>query len=165
MVRTLIAVAALAPLVPAAGAAAADRADEVDFVTRASAGDLMAVAESRVALDRAADPRVADFARRIVAERGGDEAALRRAASGSGVAVPTALDPGRAARLASLRDLSGAAFDRAYLADQAEIHSNALTLYGDYMLLGDDPRLKALAIRMIPAAEAEFKAVQALSNR
>ncbi|WP_237479651.1 DUF4142 domain-containing protein [Lichenibacterium dinghuense] len=139
MVRTLIAVAALAPLVLAAGAAAADRADEVDFVTRASAGDLMAVAESRVA--------------------------LRRAARGSGVAVPTALDPGRAARLASLRDLSGAAFDRAYLADQAEIHSNALTLYGDDMLLGDDPRLKALAIRMIPAAEAEFTAVQALSNR
>lgn len=158
--------ATIAMILLTAGAAdAASTAADIDFVTRASAADLTALEESRLALDRAADAGVADFARRIIAERGGDEAALQDAARNAGVAVPTVLDPDHQARLATLRNLSGATFDRAYLAEQAEIQSNALTLYGDYMLLGDDAALKALAIRMIPVTQAAFKTVQALSGR
>ena len=47
--------------------------------------------------------------------------------------------------------------DKAYVADQGEIHSNTLTLYADYMLLGDNAKLKVLAIRMILIAEARLK--------
>jgi hypothetical protein len=39
-----------------------------------------------------------------------------------------------------------------------------LTLYADYMLLGDNTRLKALAIKMIPITEAQLKKAQALSG-
>ena len=53
---------------------------------------------------------------------------------------------------------------RAYLVDQQEIHSNTLTLYADYMLLGDNARLKALAIKMIPITEAQLKKTVALNQ-
>jgi predicted outer membrane protein len=43
-----------------------------------------------------------------------------------------------------LRRKSGADFDKAYVADQYALHSNALTLYGDYMLLGANAKLNAL---------------------
>jgi hypothetical protein len=39
-----------------------------------------------------------------------------------------------------------------------------LTLYADYMLLGDNAKLKALAIKMIPITEAQLKQTQALSR-
>ena len=66
--------------------------------------------------------------------------------------------------MTALQSKSGADFDKAYVADQSETHSNALTLYGDYMLLGDNEKLKALAIKMIPITETQLKDVRALSG-
>ncbi|MCW6507782.1 DUF4142 domain-containing protein [Lichenifustis flavocetrariae] len=146
-------------------AQAGDTKDEVDFVTRASIGNLVTIAESRLALDRSTDAGIKAFAQHLVKDHGIAETALQAAADGSGAAVPTALDPDHLARLTSLQGKSGPDFDKAYVADQVEVHSNALTLYADYMLLGSNGTLKALAIKMIPIAEAQFKAAQALSGR
>ena len=74
------------------------------------------------------------------------------------------LDQEHRTRLTALRGRSGADFDKTYIADQGEIHSNTLTLYADYMLLGDNAKLKALAIRMIPITQAQLNKVQALSR-
>ena len=74
------------------------------------------------------------------------------------------LDGGHQARVTTLQNKSGEDFDKTYIADQGEIHSNTLTLYADYMLLGDNAKLKALAIKMIPVTEAQLKKAQALSG-
>jgi putative membrane protein len=144
------------------------RAEDVgaltDFLTRASVGNIFAVAESRLAFKRAPDPQVRAFARRLLQEQQSAQAALKAAAAGSGVPFPTTLDQDHAARLAALRRTSGAAFDKAFVTDQVEDHSNALTLYGDYMLLGDNAALKALAVRLIPVTEAQLKVAQKLSG-
>ncbi|UDL95807.1 DUF4142 domain-containing protein [Lichenihabitans sp. PAMC28606] len=158
-----IALAALGIALFGAPAQATDTKAEIDFVTRASNANLFAIAESRLALDHATDPRLTAFARRMIDEHETTEAALGPAASGSGVTIPMTLDPDHQARVAKLRATVGATFDKAYVADQAENHSNALTLYADYMLLGEDAGLKAFATTMIPVAEAQFKAAQALS--
>jgi putative membrane protein len=145
-------------------ACAADGKDEADFVTRASTANRMAIAESRLALDRAGDTKVQAFAHRLLDDHGAAETALEAAAEGSGAKIPTALDKDRQLRVTALQERSGADLDRAYVADQVEIHSNALTLYADYMLLGDNEKLKTLAIRMIPIAEAQLNEAQALSG-
>jgi putative membrane protein len=136
---------------------AADFSAELDFVTRASNSNLFAIEESRLAVDRAGDPKVKTFARRMVEDHGSAEAELQAAAAGSGAAVPTTLDEEHHARLTALRGRSGTDFDKAYVADQGENHSNALTLYGDYMLWGEYEKLHALAIKMIPITEAQLK--------
>jgi putative membrane protein len=138
--------------------------DEADFVTRASIGNLFAIAESRLALERASDPKLKNFAQQLVADHDKAEGELEAAADGSGAAAPTALDADHAVRMTDLQGKSGGEFDKAYLADQGENHSNLLTLYADYMLLGDDPKLKPLAIRMIPVTEQQLKNVQAMSG-
>jgi putative membrane protein len=138
--------------------------DEADFVTRASIGNLFAIAESRLALERAGDPKLKSFAQQLVDDHKKAEGELEAAADGSGAAAPTALDADHATRLTALQGKSGAEFEKAYLANQGETHSNLLTLYADYMLLGDDPKLKPLAIRMIPITERQLKNVQAMSG-
>jgi putative membrane protein len=107
---------------------------------------------------------VKTFARRMVDEHGRAEAELQTAAEGSGAAVPTRLDGEHQAHLTALGCASAADFDRAYVADQGENHSNALTLYGDYMRWGEYEKLHALVIRMIPITEAQLKAVQVLAG-
>jgi putative membrane protein len=146
------------------GPAWAGGKDEVDFVTRASIGHLFAIAESQLAIDRAGDPKVKAFARQLVEDHRKAESELESAADGSGATVQTALDGDHQARMTALQGRSGADFDKAYIADQGEIHSNTLTLYADYMLLGDNAKLKALAIRMIPVTERQLKDAQALSG-
>jgi putative membrane protein len=143
---------------------AADFSAELDFVTRASNSNLVAIEESRLAIDRAGDPKVKTFARRMVEDHGRAEAELQVAAEGSGATVPTTLDEEHQARLTALREKSGADFEKAYVADQGENHSNALTLYGDYMLWGEYEKLHALAIKMIPITEAQLKDAQVLAD-
>ena len=152
-------------LVLSAGLAfAADFSAELDFVTRASNSNLFAVEESRLALDRAHDPRAKTFARQLIEDHGKAEAELQAQAKGSGAAVPAKLDHDHQARLTALLAKSGADFDKAYIADQGENHSNALTLYGDYMLWGEYEKLHALAVKMIPITEAELKEAQVLAG-
>ena len=143
---------------------AGDFSAEVDFVTRASNADLFATAESKLALDRTRAPQVKAFAQRMVGDHQSAQTALQTAAEGSGAAVPMTLDQDHQARLTALRGKSGVAFDKAYLADQLETHSNALTLYGDYMLWGEYDKLHALAVKMIPITEARLKDVQGLAG-
>jgi putative membrane protein len=143
---------------------AADFSAELDFVTRASNSNLFAIEESRLALDRTGDSKVKTFARRVVEDHESAEAELKAASEGSGAAVPTALDQEHQARLTALRGRSGTDFDKAYVADQGENHSNALTLYGDYMLWGEYEKLHALAIKMIPITEAQLKEDQVLAG-
>ncbi len=143
---------------------AADSSAEVDFLTRASNANLFAVEESRLALDRTGDPKLKTFARQMVDDHGKAEAELQAAAEGSGALVPTALDEEHQTRLTALRSKSGADFDKGYVADQGENHSNALTLYADYMLWGEYEKLHALAIKMIPITEAQLKEAQTLAG-
>jgi putative membrane protein len=143
---------------------AADFSAENDFLTRASNSDVFAIEESRLAIDRTGDPKVKTFARRMAEDHGSAEAELQAAAAGSGAAVPTTLDEEHQARLTALRGRSGTDFDKAYVADQDENHSNALTLYGDYMLWGEYEKLHALAIKMIPITEAQLKDAQVLAG-
>ena len=137
---------------------------ERDFLTRASNSNLFAIQESRLALDRSGDSKVKTFAGRMVEDHGRAQAELQTAAEGSGAAVPIMLDEEHQRRLTALQAKSGADFDKAYIADQGENHSNALTLYGDYMLWGEYEKLHALAIKMIPITEAQLKQAQVLAG-
>jgi putative membrane protein len=143
---------------------AADSSAEVDFLTRASNSNLFAIEEPRLAIDRTRDTKLKTFARQMVKDHGGAQSELLVTAKGSGAAVPTTLDQEHQARLKALRSKSGADFDQAYVADQGENHSNALTLYGDYMLWGEYEKLHALAIKMIPITEARLKQAQVLAG-
>jgi putative membrane protein len=145
-------------------ASTGDAKAEIDFVTRASIGHIFSITESQLAIGRTEDPKVKTFAQQLVDDHQKAQAELEPAADGSGAAVATALDVRHRARVTTLQGKSGVDFDNAYVADQGEIHSNTLTLYADYMLLGDNPKLKALAIKMIPVTEAQLKKAQALAR-
>jgi putative membrane protein len=104
------------------------------------------------------------LAHRLAEVHEGAETALPAAADGSAVTIATALDPNHQARVTALQRKSGAGFDKAYVADQVALHSNALTLYGDCMLLSGNKKLKTLALKMIPVTETQLDDIRALSE-
>ena len=143
---------------------AADFSAELDFVTRASNANLFAIEKSRLAVDRTGAVEMKTFARQLIEDHKNAQAELLAADEGSGAIVPTMLDEEHQARLTALQGKSGMDFDKAYVADQVENHSNALTLYADYMLWGEYEKLHALAMKMIPITEAQLKKAQILDG-
>ena len=133
-------------------------------MTRAATANIVAIAESQLAIDRTRNPTVKTFAQRMIQDHQTAEAALQASAAGSGATVPTKLDQTNQADVSALRGASGAKFDKTYVAAQVAIDSNALTLYADYMLLGDDAKLKALATKMILLVQAQLNQAVALSG-
>jgi putative membrane protein len=156
MTRTIL-IGVVGILLSMGRAWAGDFKAEIDFLTRASGADVMAIAESQLALARARDPQVKAFARRLLDAHQTSAAELKAAAIGSGASPATKLDHSQQALVAALGVKSGPAFDKAYVADQLAVHSNALTLYADYMLWGENAKLNALAVKMIPITEGQLK--------
>ena len=163
MARTVL-IGVVGLVLSTAPAWAGDAKAEVDFVTRASGANLVSIAESQLAVAQAHGTQVKAFARRLFDDHRTAEAQLQAAAVGSGAKVPTTLDQADQARVTALRRKSGADFDKTYVADQLAVHSNALTLYGDYMLLGDNAKLNALAVEMIPIVEGQLKTAETLAG-
>src|SRR6201996_6151092 len=88
-------------------ARAGDAKAEIDFVTRASIGNLFAIAESQLAVDRTDSPDVKGFAQQLVADHEKAKAALAAAAEGSGATAAATLDGDHQARGTALPSKSG----------------------------------------------------------
>src|ERR1700744_6454744 len=78
-------------------ARAGDAKAEIDFVTRASIGNLFAISESQLAVDRTDNPEVKGFAQQLVADHEKAKAALAGAAPGFGAQAAATVARGHTA--------------------------------------------------------------------
>jgi putative membrane protein len=67
-------------------------------------------------------------------------------------------------RLSELRQLSGAAFDRAYLADVVRRHERAIADFDQALRASSDPEVKAFIAKYLPALRTHLAAVKQLST-
>jgi len=100
----------------------------------------------------------------LVKDHGGAQSELQATAKGSGAAAQTTLDQETIKRALRRAEQVRRGFDKAYVADQGENHSNALTLYDRLLLWGEYEKLHALAIKMIPVTEAQLKQAKVLAG-
>ena len=120
-------------------------------LVRAVADDSMiGIALGQLAAEKAVSETVKQFGQRIVSERSAIHESLKKIAGDKGVVLPVARDPRELARVEDLAQLSGAAFDRAYmmgvLRDQAR-NVKELQRRADRLR---DPDVKAWMIRALP---------------
>lgn len=118
------------------------------FRQRAIATNAFEIETSRLALSRSSNPRIRNFARRIIRE----QAAASRALGGS---KPEA-DPRRAAAVAELTPLRGRPFDAAYARLQVTALEETVGLYAAYAQAGTDPQLRALAQTTLPRLQQQL---------
>jgi putative membrane protein len=137
---------------------AADR----DFVSRALADGMGTVALGQLAARRSSNPAVRQFAQRMVAEHRLANRELAAIGSRAGVAPPTALDEGRGDAERRLSALTGAEFDRRYMAQQAQDHALQLALFRRQARSGIDPELRAFVARHLPVVEAHAHMAEAV---
>lgn len=151
----------------AAAAAQAERQTQI-FVTLASLTDRFEIEAGQLALERAKDTAVRQFAQSMIDEHTKAGAKLKAALAAAGMqpsqdSSRAGLDTSRRETLEALRQEQGAAFDKAYMAAQLEEHREALDLYGDYAQTGAIPSLKTMAEEALPMIERHLQQAEQLA--
>jgi putative membrane protein len=147
---------AAAPLAPTPAPLSSDQ----NFVDRAALGTGSEVELGRLARTRAVSPAVRAFAARIVTDHRQAHARLRtlerRLQMAAGAVTPP---PNRVAAL------SGADFDRQFMADQVQNHREAIQLFQDEARMGQDPRLRKYATDNLPMLHRNLQEAEAIRAR
>lgn len=147
---------------PTSTVSAADQ----QFAMQAAASDQFEIQSSQAALQMARNPRVRQFAQRMVDAHGQTTQQLTQIATSKGMALQPALEPVQQKMLTDLQAMSaGRAFDRAYLNDQVAGHEAAVTVYQNEIANGSDPDLKDFARRTLPIIQNHLRDARRLGGR
>lgn len=135
------------------------------YVANAAISDLFEIASSRMALEKASSPEVKAFAQQMIADHTATSNQLKAALAEGNMkrTVPTSTDERHQAMLDTLKGLSGAAFDKAYLEQQATAHQEALLLHGKYAEDGENDALQKLAAATAPKIQHHAQMLKKLA--
>jgi predicted outer membrane protein len=127
--------------------------------------DMAEVATGKLAQSKGQSAEVKAFGQQMIDDHGAALAKVQALAQARGVTLPTELDSKHKSMSAKLEKLSGAEFDKAYMAqagvkDHTDTHKK---LVADAKKI-KDPEVKALADQHMPVVEQHLKAAQQMHS-
>ena len=129
------------PTVPSDTGALADSA----YIRQAMAGNFTEVALGRLAESRAADSAVKEFARRMISEHNAMNQQWGTLARNNRMKTEVDFGPAGQDAIERLEDLSGAAFDQAYMREMIQAHQQDLAAYQRMSTSARSPDVRQLA--------------------
>lgn len=143
--RLLVIAFGASALVPAIAQQAGSRATR-DFVQSVAQSDAFEILAAQSALAQSSDGTVRGFAQRMLSDHQAMDLQLADSAAKAGLPAPVkAIGADQAQLLNGLGGLTGAAFDQAYLQQQALAHRSALAEAQSYAASGDNAAIRAFA--------------------
>ncbi len=132
-----------------------NRLNEVDrrFITKAAQGNLAEVMTSRLALKRTNNEGVRRVAEMLIKEHGQANAALKQVAARNDATMPSRPNAMQQAMYKKLSRLSGAAFDKAFIAGQVKSHLDTINLFQMENNSGRDGDVILYAREYLPAIQ------------
>jgi predicted outer membrane protein len=127
--------------------------------------DMAEVATGKLAQSKGQSAEVKAFGQQMIDDHGAALTKVQALAQARGVTLPTELDSKHKSMSAKLEKLSGAEFDKAYMAqagvkDHTDTHKK---LVADAKKI-KDPEVKALADQHMPVVEQHLKAAQQMNS-
>jgi putative membrane protein len=119
-----------------------------DYMAAASSIDLFEIRSGELAQTRAANPRLREVARTMIAGHQGTSAQLSLAGRRLNLLPSATLLPAHQAMLDELSASSD--FDAAYSRQQIAVHEAALKLHSNFAARGESPTLRAVARNAVP---------------
>ena len=138
---------------------------DAEFVLRVADGGNAELALGELAQTNAASAAVKEFGRRMVEEHTRLNQELASLAEQRGLSAPTLPSSINQSVAAALGTRTGAAFDRAYLDEQAAAHQMTLTLFRNAADNADDQALRAFARSHVGIIQQHLDRAQTLSRR
>jgi len=142
------------------GVAAAD----TTFMKKAADGGMAEVALAKLAQSNASNAEVKTFAQKLEQDHSKANDELKQLADQKKVTLPSAPSKMQAAKEAKLSKLSGAAFDRAYVAAMLEDHRKDVAEFERQSQHAADSDVKAWAAKTLPTLKDHLQQVEQLSK-
>ena len=137
-------------------------AADTAFVRKASTGNLTEIALGKLAADQASSNDVKKYAARMVADHTLANEKLGKLAGSKGIQIATAPDVAQQQDIDRLKDLDGAAFDRAYSDLMVRSHKLTTGLYELEATKGEDTEIRAFARDTLPVLREHEKLADSL---
>jgi putative membrane protein len=135
-----------------------------NYVAYAQTADLFEVEAAKIAVQRAQNKEVREYAERVVADNSTSAARLANAARQAGVTPTTAvLTAKQQTKLRDLRSISDAAFDQQYINAQLESQERELRLHNAYARNGEQPALRSTSGELAPLARKHLTDARQIS--
>jgi putative membrane protein len=135
------------------------------FALKAAVSGTAEVALGKIALAKATDPEIKQFAKMMVTDHDKANAELKTIAAGKNMTLPVGLDAEHQAKSDSLNKLSGKDFDRGYVSVMVESHQKTLALMQSEASGGTDADLKAFASKTAPVVKTHLDVVRKIQTK
>jgi putative membrane protein len=139
-----------------------------NFVQKVAMSDQFEIESSKLALQKATDQQIKQFAQQMIDEHSKSSDKLRTTlqSAGANMSPPAgiALDAKHKALMDQLQKTSGKDFDRLYVQIQQEGHKEALDLFRNYSKDGSEAALKGFAQETLPVIEKHYQHAQSLKS-
>lgn len=140
----------------AAGAAERMSDDDREFMTKAAQGSMLEVALGEQIANRATDPDVKAFGKKMVDDHGRAHQELKELAASKGLALPTQLKEDKQEDIREMTKLSGPKLDKEYADEMVEEHEKDVKEFRDAAKDVKDPELRAWAEKTLPILEGHL---------
>ncbi|MBX6320238.1 MAG: DUF4142 domain-containing protein [Rhodospirillaceae bacterium] len=153
---------------PGAGATMGEQAmapeSDAMFAQDAARSDSAEIRMARMALQRATNPQVRQFAQRMIDDHLQSTAKLMAISQSGGVTLASAPGPTGQSVIQQLSTMQGASFDRAYMRVQVQAHQQVEALLQSEIQNGKDPRLQAFARQALPVVQSHLQEAQQIAS-
>jgi putative membrane protein len=135
------------------------------FLKDAAAGNMGEVAMGKVALDKSSNDDVKKFAQRMVDDHGKMEGDVETVAKANGVNLPSSPDKGTKKEIAKLQTMSGADFDKAYMAFMVKDHKKDLAAFKSEAGSTQNGGVKDLAINGAKTIQSHLEEAESVNSK
>jgi putative membrane protein len=138
--------------------------DDAKFAVEAANGGLAEVALSKIAKEKATDPKVKEFANQMIKDHSKANDELKALAATKNITLPSAPNEEKQKAAADLGGKSGGDFDKAYISQMKKDHDKTVKLFEDAQKEVKDVELKAFIDKTLPVIKAHAEHVKSLDK-
>ena len=139
--------------------------EDKGFAQKAATGGQAEVALGNLALQKASDPKVKEFAQRMVTDHGQAGQQLDQIASKKDLDLPKMVPTEAQEEQDKLSKLSGPAFDQEYMRYEVQDHKQDVQDFQKAQNEVSDPDLKQFASQTLPIIEQHLKMAQQIEGK
>ena len=138
--------------------------DDAEFAVAAANGGMAEVALSKIAEEKATDPKVKEFAKQMIKDHSKANDELKTLATSKNITLPSAPNEEKQKAAADLGGKNGSDFDKAYITQMKKDHEQTVKLFEDAQKEVKDAELKAFIDKTLPVIKAHAEHVKSLDK-
>jgi putative membrane protein len=156
--------AAAASAMAQTGGATLHQPDQ-DFLTKASEGNISEIKLGELAVHKANNPQVKQFAQRMVDDHTKAQDQLTKDMTGSNVVVSDHMTKDAAGLYDKLAKESGADFDKDYMNAMVNDHQDDVNAFNDEVKNGKNEKLRAYAQNTLPTLQQHLQSAKQINQQ